>query len=337
MITPDSPPRNLLLIALCLAIPLPAGNSFAQTPRTAIVSKENPYRVNIKTSFNFPKKSQYTRVLVQHTLPSPRPWTNIRRGAGAKFIKNFPNGAITRYDNTLQTTVVEWDEKISPKGGPMSFSTSYEVPTASRGLKPEAFRRTKWINKRVLNGNEELRTLAEKILKEEPTAADGLIKFSQWLPDRVKYDDSVINKDLEDILKNGAGHCGHRALVFAEFCRILGIPTRIVSGMALLQADGSTDENSVNPNLSNNHTWVEVNLPGVGWIEAEPTKGKDVFSVPETFIQTKGFQTHRVRLLQNGTWVDHSWERKENPEKPDDKPTEVSPVGLKNTVSFEAP
>lgn len=341
--TPRPPQRRplahslSLTTAACLAasLTLPSTEAWSQTPRTTLVSQEKNYSVSIQTSFNFPKKTEYSRVLVQHIIPSTRPWTKIRNGAGAKFIKTSPNGATTRYDNTLKTTVVEWNEKIPTKGGALSFTTSYEIPTASRGLKPEAFKRTKWVNRKAQGGgNEELLEMAEKVLKEEKTAAEGLIKFSQWMVGRIKYDDSVINKTLEDIMKNGAGHCGHRAAVFQEFCRMLSIPTRIVGGMALLDPKGSANKEAYNPASSNAHTWVEVNLPGVGWVEAEPTNGANLFSVPETFVQTQGFQTHRVRLLQNGKWVDHPWERQENSENPEEKPKEVSPVGLKNTVSF---
>lgn len=345
MKTPSRLPRRpfarplSLTAAACLAasLTLPNTEAQSQTPRTTLVSQEKTYNVRIQTSLNVPPKTEYSRVLVQHIVPSTRPWTKIRNGAGAKSIKTSPNGAITRYDNTLKTTVVEWNEKIPTKGGALSFTTSYEVPTASRGLKPEAFKRTKWVHRNVQGGgNEELRQMAEKILKEEKTAAEGLIKFSQWMVGRIKYDNSVINTSLEDIMKNGAGHCGHRAAVFQEFCRMLSIPTRIVSGMALLSSGGSDDKNDPDPAADDAHTWVEVNLPGVGWVEAEPTNGAKLFTVPETFIQTKGFQTHRVRLLQNGTWVDHAWERQENSENPKEKPKKVSPVGLKTTVSFNS-
>jgi len=328
-------PKQRLALTFALAT-LALGQIHAQIPRTTTLSEKKDYTVNITTSFDFPKKSEFSRVLVQHTIPTARPWTKMRQGMGAKSIKNSPNGYKVHYDRTLDTTVVEWIEPVPTKGGPLSFTTTYEVPTVSRNLRPEAFKRTRWTSRSVPpDGNEELRKLAEKILKEEPNAAAGLARFSQWLPERIKYDDSVINKDVEETLKNGAGHCGHRAAVFAEFCRMVSIPTRFVYGMHLQNPDGKSQEKPFNPSTTNLHTWVEVNLPLVGWVEVEPTKGKDLFNIPDTYIQTKGFQNSKIKLLQRGKWVDPTWKIEKNPDNPEEKPTEVSPIGLKTTVSFE--
>lgn len=65
----------------------------------------------------------------------------------------------------------------------------------------------------------------------------------------------------------GWGSCRDIAVLFAEAVRTLGFGTRIVSGyLDIASSDiiGWTDAGST-------HAWVEVFVPGAGWIAFDPT------------------------------------------------------------------
>jgi transglutaminase-like putative cysteine protease len=68
-------------------------------------------------------------------------------------------------------------------------------------------------------------------------------------------------------LHRGSGSCRDFALLFAEAVRSLGFGARIVSGYLhdpesrLLGSSGS----------GTTHAWVEVYLPGAGWVPFDPT------------------------------------------------------------------
>jgi transglutaminase-like putative cysteine protease len=64
----------------------------------------------------------------------------------------------------------------------------------------------------------------------------------------------------------GTGSCRDFAALLVECARTLGIAARFVSGYMLDPADGGATAGAM-------HAWVEVYLPGAGWIGLDPTHG----------------------------------------------------------------
>jgi transglutaminase-like putative cysteine protease len=70
-------------------------------------------------------------------------------------------------------------------------------------------------------------------------------------------------------LRRGAGTCRDFALLMMEAARALGFATRFVSGYIYSPAaDGSGHVGG-----GATHAWVQVYLPGAGWVEFDPTNG----------------------------------------------------------------
>ena len=66
-----------------------------------------------------------------------------------------------------------------------------------------------------------------------------------------------------------AGHCEYFASSMAILLRTVGIPTRMVNGF--LAGEYNSIGNSYIVRQSDAHSWVEVFVPGQGWIDFDPT------------------------------------------------------------------
>ena len=72
-------------------------------------------------------------------------------------------------------------------------------------------------------------------------------------------------------LETGGGTCRDYALLMMEGARSLGLAARFITGYlydpALDHAEGETSS------PAHPHAWMEVYLPGAGWVEFDPTNG----------------------------------------------------------------
>ena len=85
-------------------------------------------------------------------------------------------------------------------------------------------------------------------------------------------------------------------------CKATGIPIRRVWGLNLYASDGQTNGlQHVRADYTNIHTWAEVFFPKVGWIEVEPTQGRNAFTIPAQFIQNnRWFQNYAIWIRASG-------------------------------------
>lgn len=74
-----------------------------------------------------------------------------------------------------------------------------------------------------------------------------------------------------ETLREGSGTCRDFALLMMEAVRTLGIAARFVTGY-LYDPSVSPDEQSLR-GAHATHAWMQVYLPGCGWIEFDPTNG----------------------------------------------------------------
>jgi transglutaminase-like putative cysteine protease len=72
-------------------------------------------------------------------------------------------------------------------------------------------------------------------------------------------------------LESGGGTCRDYALLMMEGARSLGVAARFITGYLY---DPATDKpDAAEPGQSQPHAWMEVYLPGAGWVEFDPTNG----------------------------------------------------------------
>ncbi|MGE3798079.1 MAG: transglutaminase family protein, partial [Thermomicrobiales bacterium] len=90
--------------------------------------------------------------------------------------------------------------------------------------------------------------------------------------------ESSLAPDGQDIVdyflfERRVGRCDHYASSMAIMLRTLGVPTRIVTGLAPVPYD--PDAGGFLYRAQDAHSWVEVYFPEFGWIPFEPTPNQD--------------------------------------------------------------
>jgi hypothetical protein len=73
------------------------------------------------------------------------------------------------------------------------------------------------------------------------------------------------------LLQTRHGYCTYYASTMAVMARLMGIPTRIVTGFS--QGTFDQQHNAWTVLGSDAHSWVQAYLPSVGWVNFDPTPG----------------------------------------------------------------
>ena len=82
-------------------------------------------------------------------------------------------------------------------------------------------------------------------------------------------DRDVVDYYLFDLER---GYCDYAASAMVVMARAVGLPARLVTGYASGKYDAANDRYVVTE--ADAHSWAEVYLEGVGWVEFEPTGGQ---------------------------------------------------------------
>ena len=108
---------------------------------------------------------------------------------------------------------------------------------------------------------------------ESTKTEELLIRITRAIKERFRYQERTVigTQAPAETLRVASGSCRDYALLMIEAVRSLGHAARFVTGYLYDPAlDGA------GPGLSgagSTHAWVQVYLPGAGWIEFDPTNG----------------------------------------------------------------
>lgn len=101
-----------------------------------------------------------------------------------------------------------------------------------------------------------------------------LTNTAQLLSKQIRYEFRAEGLPLSpiDTFKTEIGSCRDIAQLFMEICKYMKIAARYVSGYMtrLPEGEGTESTEILKPDL---HAWVEVYIPGGGWIGVDPTFG----------------------------------------------------------------
>jgi tetratricopeptide (TPR) repeat protein len=114
------------------------------------------------------------------------------------------------------------------------------------------------------------------------SAAETVRNVHAWMSKNITYKvtgKSITKfdfKNVDEIVKRGNAECkGHAALLTA-LCRAAGVPARPVWGIYFRPNDkGQFDS----------HNWVEVHIPGVGWVPVDPRTPGSLGWLPTSHVR----------------------------------------------------
>ncbi len=113
----------------------------------------------------------------------------------------------------------------------------------------------------------------KKVIGNETNPIIKAKKLYNFVTDKLYYDFArAANKNYEfmsasEILKKGKGVCADYAILYVALLRIAGIPSRVVGGIPV-----TLILSEKNKELDVGHAWVEIKLPGYGWIPIDITQ-----------------------------------------------------------------
>ncbi len=102
-------------------------------------------------------------------------------------------------------------------------------------------------------------------------------------------------QDPVETLRLGSGSCRDFAVLMIEAVRSLGLAARFVSGYLYVPA---SDDGRVGGGAT--HAWMEVYIPGGGWIELDPTNG---IVGNRDLIRVAVVRDARQAVPLSGTWT----------------------------------
>jgi transglutaminase-like putative cysteine protease len=172
---------------------------------------------------------------------------------------------------------------------PFTYSAD-DRATLNRYLRPPASHRTldRWSTQFLGNDN-------------SADLYDLLVDMTRTIKQTIKHE-SRHEEGIQDptqTLNLASGSCRDVAVLMIEALRSRGIAARFVSGYVHLIDDDEVDEPEDEIVGGNTHAWVQVYVPGPGWVDFDPTA--DVTD-NHTLIRVAAVQDPREAIPLQGTW-----------------------------------
>jgi transglutaminase-like putative cysteine protease len=124
----------------------------------------------------------------------------------------------------------------------------------------------------------QLRNWLAQLSRERSNTIEFLVALNGRLQQAIHYQQRLESgfQSCEETLAKASGSCRDSAWLLVQILRHLGIAARFVSGYLIqLAVDTRSVDGSSAPeqDFTDLHAWVEVYLPGAGWIGLDPTSG----------------------------------------------------------------
>ena len=181
-----------------------------------------------------------------------------------------------RYPPALQRYTSLWLPGADPTGLPATVEPARPLVGVTVPLRAEPGR-----DSNVITYGGELpasgpyarvEALAERITRDTPGSYRAVAAIERYLLENYEYDQDVADRDdplPAFLLRDKRGYCQHFSGAMALMLRLIGIPSRVVSGFAPGVHDPDTGTYVVRD--TDAHSWVEVWFPEVGWVTVDPT------------------------------------------------------------------
>lgn len=117
------------------------------------------------------------------------------------------------------------------------------------------------------------------------TPYDQAKAIERWLRANIVYDENISGPpsgfDPVDwvLFEDRRGYCNYYASAMIMMLRAVGVPSRMAAGFSQGEWDNASQSFLVRERDA--HTWVEVYMPGYGWVEFEPTSAQAPLERPD--------------------------------------------------------
>jgi len=244
-----------------------------------------------------PRDSYDQRLIEARLVIDPEPavlnWTHDAFGNCVAIARFSGRADSLTFDSTIRldherNNALEFELEDYAREYPFSYS-SEEVPDLLRT-----------IERQYLDRERDVDRWGHQFLKKQgPTGTRELLAaMTHAIHERFTYVSraEVGTQDPAVTLKLGSGSCRDFALLMMEAVRSLGLAARFVSGY--LAPSGRVDLKRLGGEST--HAWLEVYLPGAGWIEYDPTNG---LIGNEDLIRVAVVRDPRQAVPISGTWT----------------------------------
>lgn len=194
----------------------------------------------------------------RYLVEGPEPWRVVRAVEASGY-----RVALSSPDGRSLVASVEVD------GSPLPDTVQY--PVDARSLPPDA----RALLAEALPADDELEELSRMLLRGATTELEAVERVVTWVSKRIRYETpTLLPESAASCHRSRRGSCVGRSLLAADLLRRGGVPARQVTGILTATAPGELTGSSqelYNEGISGvRHRWIEVFVPGAGWVPSDP-------------------------------------------------------------------
>lgn len=151
----------------------------------------------------------------------------------------------------------------------------------------------------VQSEDPEIKRLASILSKDSKTEQAAVMSVLNWVIDNIRYRSPVPAYDASWTLKQGYGNCQNFSHLSIAMLRAIGIPSRIVGGVALGKSwKVPLEKGALLQTIGQGgHAWIEVWYPDLGWVPYDAQQSH-LFVGPRHIKQTVGLDSNDI----NDSW-----------------------------------
>jgi transglutaminase-like putative cysteine protease len=244
-----------------------------------------------------PRDSYDQRLIEARLAIDPEPseliWMHDVFGNCVAIARFARRAAELRFDSMIRLdhlpmNALEFELEAFAQTYPFSYG-SEEMPDLVRS-----------IERQYLDREREVDRWAHQFLKRNGKTGtrELLAAMTHAIHERFSYESRIEpgTQDPLTTLKLGSGSCRDFALLMMEAVRSLGLAARFVSGY--LAPSNRVDRQRRGGEAT--HAWLEIYLPGAGWVEYDPTNG---LVGNEDLIRVAVVRDPRQAVPISGTWT----------------------------------
>jgi transglutaminase-like putative cysteine protease len=222
---------------------------------------DSPVRDSANQIILFPIKDEYQDVLKQEIIITGNPVVDTHT--------DYYGNEVGSFTYIQPHTVMQISSKISVTTKHRLLPVNDIFP----GEQWEDLKRLKnivpyidFLKQEYFEGLNELQKIVEEERSKDDTPYQVVLRFCQYVYDNFEYIKGVTTVDttLDEIWKLKAGVCQDFAHLLMEMLRLVGIPSRYVSGYICTGNNGMRGEGAT-------HAWAEAYIPDYGWLGLDPT------------------------------------------------------------------